>query len=52
MQSGFAVRRNSRAVTITFKPQSAAGLKTFYAIALNNEGLSSGYQQLGSWTVQ
>jgi hypothetical protein len=39
-------------VTVTFKPQTFAGLKNIYAIALSNEGLSSSYQPLGAWTVQ
>jgi hypothetical protein len=42
----------SLSVTVTFNPQTFAGLKNIYAIALSNEGLSSGYQPMETLTVQ
>jgi len=38
-------------LSITFKP-SFAGSKTVYGYAVTNAGISSGWQTLGSWTVQ
>jgi hypothetical protein len=38
-------------VTVTFNQQSFAGAKNVYVIAQSVEGLSSGYQQEGTWTV-
>ncbi len=39
-------------VTVTFNRQNFAGPRNIYVVALSNEGLASGYQSEGAWTVQ